>query len=84
MDQNCEQPVVGIRPGEKVHEEMITASDSFYTYDLGKVLYHYYLQQPNSWDLEDIVNQLLMLRKVEAGFSYNSGDNTEWETVLIL
>src|SRR5690606_23046851 len=32
----CDKPVVGIRPGEKVHEEMITPSDSFYTYDLGK------------------------------------------------
>src|SRR5690606_25614597 len=33
---SCEQVNVGIRPGEKVHEEMITPSDSFYTYDLGK------------------------------------------------
>ena len=32
----CEKPVIGIRPGEKIHEEMITSSDSFYTYDLGK------------------------------------------------
>ena len=33
---NCSKPIIGIRPGEKVHEEMITPSDSFYTYDLGK------------------------------------------------
>ena len=32
----CEHPVVGIRPGEKIHEEMITASDSFNTVDLGR------------------------------------------------
>ena len=32
---NCEMPVVGIRPGEKIHEEMITSSDSFSTIDLG-------------------------------------------------
>ena len=31
----CEHPVIGIRPGEKIHEEMITSSDSFTTYDLG-------------------------------------------------
>jgi len=35
---NCEQKIVGIRPGEKIHEEMITSSDSFFTYDLGKYL----------------------------------------------
>ena len=33
---NCEYPVIGIRPGEKLHEEMITASDSFNTVDLGR------------------------------------------------
>ena len=32
---DCKQIVVGIRPGEKIHEEMITVSDSFSTYDLG-------------------------------------------------
>jgi len=31
----CEHPVIGIRPGEKIHEEMITSSDSYYTVDLG-------------------------------------------------
>jgi FlaA1/EpsC-like NDP-sugar epimerase len=33
---DCEHPVIGIRPGEKIHEEMITSSDSFTTYDLGE------------------------------------------------
>ena len=32
---SCEKPIIGIRPGEKIHEEMITASDSFTTIDLG-------------------------------------------------
>lgn len=32
----CEKPVVGIRPGEKIHEEMITASDSYNTVDFGR------------------------------------------------
>ena len=32
----CKKPVIGIRPGEKIHEEMITASDSFSTIDLGR------------------------------------------------
>lgn len=74
----CEQIVVGIRPGEKVHEEMITASDSFNTYDLGR--YYVILPVTHPWKLEDFVNEF-KARKVEIGFTYNSGENTEWETV---
>ena len=33
---SCKKPIIGIRPGEKIHEEMITASDSFTTIDLGE------------------------------------------------
>lgn len=75
---NCDKPVVGIRPGEKVHEEMITASDSFYTYDLGK--YYTIIPATHSWNLEEF-KSTFNAKKVEAGFSYNSGDNTEWETI---
>lgn len=75
---DCEKPVVGIRPGEKVHEEMITSSDSFYTYDLGK--YYTILPATHQWSLEDFVNTF-NAKKVPLGFSYNSGDNNDWETV---
>lgn len=75
---DCEKPVIGIRPGEKIHEEMITASDSFYTYDLGK--YYAILPSTHKWKLEDYV-QHFQAEKVEMGFRYNSGENTEWETV---
>ncbi|THD67722.1 UDP-N-acetylglucosamine 4,6-dehydratase (inverting) [Robertkochia marina] len=74
----CEKPVVGIRPGEKVHEEMITPSDSFYTYDLGK--YYAILPATHRWSLENFV-KVFDAKKVPLGFSYNSGENTEWETV---
>ena len=74
----CEKPEVGIRPGEKVHEEMITSSDSYYTYDLGK--YYTILPATHKWKLEDYIKQF-NAKKVEKGFEYNSGDNTEWETV---
>jgi UDP-N-acetylglucosamine 4,6-dehydratase/5-epimerase len=74
----CEKPVVGIRPGEKVHEEMITSSDSFYTWDLGK--YFTILPSTPRWKMEDFVKQF-NAKKAPEGFSYNSGDNTEWETV---
>ena len=42
----CEKPV-GIRPGEKIHEEMITPSDSYNTYDLGK---YYTISTITPWD----------------------------------
>ena len=74
----CEKPVIGIRAGEKIHEEMITASDSFYTYDLGK--YYAILPSSHQWDLEQFKAQF-KAKKVGQGFSYNSFDNTEWETV---
>ena len=74
----CEKPIVGIRPGEKVHEEMITASDSFYTYDLGK--YYIILPATHKWDLNEYKSKFNAVR-VKEGFNYNSGDNEEWETV---
>lgn len=74
----CEKPIVGIRPGEKVHEEMITSSDSFYTYDLGK--YYIILPAMHNWKLEDFITTF-NAKKVPQGFSYNSGDNEDWETV---
>lgn len=78
ISPECKQEIVGIRPGEKIHEEMITPSDSFYTYDLGK----YYVIVPSTprWKIEDFVKEF-KANPVEVGFSYNSGNNTEWETV---
>ena len=78
---DVEQKVIGIRPGEKIHEEMITASDSFNTYDLGK--YYTILPTVPVWNLEDYIKHF-NAKKVEPGFSYNSGDNDEWETVEVL
>ena len=74
----CEKIIVGIRPGEKVHEEMITTSDSFYTYDLYK--YYVILPAMHSWNLQSFLNEF-KAKKVSKDFSYNSGDNEEWETV---
>ena len=74
----CETPVVGIRPGEKLHEEMITASDSFYTYDLGK--YYTILPATHRWNIDDYIAHF-NAKKVPQGFSYNSAENEAWETV---
>ena len=74
----CEINVIGIRPGEKIHEEMITTSDSFTTYDLGK--YYVILPQMTTWKLEEYLKHF-SAKLVPSGFSYSSDKNTEWETV---
>lgn len=74
----CEHVNVGVRPGEKIHEEMITQSDSFYTYDLGK--YYTILPSTHKWSLENFKKEF-NAKLVTPGFAYNSGDNSEWETV---
>lgn len=77
----CELVIVGIRPGEKIHEEMITASDSFYTYDLGK--YYTILPSVPHFKKQDFIHKF-NATLVPESFNYNSGDNTEWETVTSL
>jgi UDP-N-acetylglucosamine 4,6-dehydratase/5-epimerase len=74
----CEKKVIGIRPGEKVHEEMITSSDSFTTYDLGK--YYVILPQAPVFDLQEFIKHF-NAKKVTEGFNYNSGQNEEWLSV---
>lgn len=74
----CEHPVVGVRPGEKIHEEMITASDSFNTVDAGR----YYAILPSA--AEELRSYYLAqqgVRAVKPGFCYNSGNNDEFLTV---
>jgi UDP-N-acetylglucosamine 4,6-dehydratase/5-epimerase len=75
---DCEHKVMGIRPGEKIHEEMIASSDSFSTYDLGK--YYVILPQVPNWNLDEYLANF-KASKVTPGFNYSSGENTEWETV---
>jgi len=74
INPNCKIKIIGIRPGEKIHEEMITSSDSYSTYDLG-----------NCYSIIDQSNQLLAsyyeknkkFKKVPAGFTYNSHKNED-------
>jgi UDP-N-acetylglucosamine 4,6-dehydratase len=74
----CEHMIIGIRPGEKIHEEMITSSDSYNTYDLGK--YYVILPTVTNWKMDDY-KKAFKVQKVDNGFSYTSGENKEWETV---
>lgn len=71
----CKRVIVGIRPGEKIHEEMITSSDSFYAYDLGK--YYAILPSTPHWKVDDFVSHF-KATKVPFNFRYNSGENTAW------
>lgn len=69
---------VGIRPGEKIHEEMITEADSYSTVDLGK--YYAILPQVPVWDLKAYKSHF-NTKAVEDGFRYNSGTNSDWLSV---
>lgn len=75
---NCEFKINGIRPGEKVHEEMITKSDSFTTYDLGK--YYVILPQVPNFNLQEYIKQF-NAKLVPEGFNYTSENNEDWETI---
>ena len=72
----CEMPEVGIREGEKLHEIMVTREDSMLTYEYDKhfIVYPYF----DWWDTNKIH---VGGKKVEQGFEYSSGTNTEWLTV---
>lgn len=75
---NCQHPVIGIRPGEKIHEEMITDSDSFNTIDLGK--YFAILPSAGKYTVESYC-QSFGGNPVQPGFAYNSGSNPDFLTV---
>jgi len=75
----CEIRDVGIRPGEKLHEEMITDTDSLNTIDLGP--YYAILPSVSYTYTEDEYRAHHQAEKVPFGFRYSSGNNTQWETV---
>jgi UDP-N-acetylglucosamine 4,6-dehydratase/5-epimerase len=67
--------VVGIRAGEKLHEEMITKTDSYSTLDCGK--YYVILPSTKIWDVQEYLESF-SASYVDPGFEYNSGSNDEW------
>jgi UDP-N-acetylglucosamine 4,6-dehydratase (inverting) len=74
----CSKEVVGIRPGEKIHEEMITASDSFNTIDLGRC--YAILPASGPYHTDDYCKSV-GARRVPPGFVYDSGTNPEFLSV---
>ena len=81
IDSNCEIEIIGIRPGEKIHEEMISSADSYNTYDLGN--YYAILPSKTSFDINYFIEKT-GAEKVKSGFSYASNNNSEWETIASL
>ena len=75
---DCRHEIVGMRPGEKVHEEMITASDSLNTVDLAS--YYAILPQSGQYTLENYCKQTGG-HPVKPGFSYESGGNPDFLSV---
>lgn len=72
---NCKQEVVGIRPGEKIHEEMITTSDAPDTLEFEK---HFVIHPTNpKWDVNDLMKKYNG-KRVKEGFYYSSGTNDWW------
>ena len=82
---DCEQPIVGIRPGEKIHEEMITETDSYQTienehnYIIVPMLYGY-----SAAEMMEKYSAHHQAKIVPEGFRYSSGKNSEWLTVTEL
>lgn len=75
---DCEHQVIGIRPGEKIHEEMITDSDSYNAVDLGD--YFAILPTSANFGLDEYCERH-GCERVEPGFAYNSGTNPDFLTV---
>ncbi len=76
MLPGCKMKEIGIRPGEKLHEIMVTTEDSFNTYEYDKHFIVYPQVVFNDRQVPDMSGT-----KVPEGFSYSSGNNTEWLTV---
>ena len=76
MLPGCKMPEVGIRPGEKLHEIMITVEDSTTTYEYDN---HYIVYPQVIWNEKQKIN--LTGAKVNDGFAYSSDNNTEWLSI---
>ena len=80
VDINAKHKIVGIRPGEKIHEKMISKEDSLYTYEYGD--YYKILPAINEWSSDE--RRIKDGKKVNDGFSYTSDNNPEWMNIETL
>jgi UDP-N-acetylglucosamine 4,6-dehydratase len=75
---NCKRIVTGIRPGEKLHEEMITETDGLNTIEFAR--HFVILPATRLWDVDEYC-RIFNGRRCEYGFRYSSGANIEWLNV---
>jgi len=80
IDKDAIQKVIGIRPGEKLHEEMIGEDDSLYTYEYDD--YYKILPAINNWSFSKKL--IKSGKRVEKNFSYTSDNNREWMSIETL
>ncbi len=74
---SCDIKEIGVRPGEKLHEEMITLADAPMTIDIG----NYYVITPSNFILRKYKEANIKFEKVSEEFVYNSKNNNNFLTV---
>ena len=78
ISSKCKTPIIGIRPGEKIHEEMISSSDSQNTIELK----NFFIILPSlSEKIFKVYKKKLRAKKVKKGFVYNSNSNNKFLTI---
>jgi UDP-N-acetylglucosamine 4,6-dehydratase/5-epimerase len=80
VNHNARQEVIGLRPGEKIHEEMISKGDAPYTYEYGD--YYKILPSINDWSKD--TKRINGGKKVDLNFTYNSQNNKDWMDISTL
>ena len=75
---SCTKKIIGVRPGEKIHEEMISSSDSHSTIDIGK---YYAILPPNGLLVEKYKNEKKEFNLVNPGFTYTSEKNKDFLSI---
>jgi len=75
---NAKHKIIGIRSGEKLHEEMISQDESYYCYEYSK--YYKILPQINNWSKDK--KRIKGGKRVPEGFCYNSKNNVKWMTKI--
>ena len=78
LDSKKKLKIIGIRPGEKIHEDLISSHDSLNTVDIGK---YYVILDPLIKNLKDYYKKKFNCKKVPDGFNYNSFTNKEYLTI---
>ena len=81
VDGNCKIKIIGLRPGEKLHEEMITVTDSINTIEFED--YFVILPSTELWDIEKFRKESNNVegKRCKTGFSYNSGGNDQFLSI---